>query len=257
VLGFAAALFFTLVIEIGGAAGGSSVAHPSPAVNLAASYVFDLSFVGVALYLTVLQGRMGRREFGYRRIRWRLAAAGFVLAGIVYYAVSWAYTNLLSLHGSDKLPSDLGVHKSTAALVAAAVFVCVVAPICEEFFFRGFLFGVLRRMPIRVAGRQLGPWIAALIVAILFGAAHYGSAPAEYLIPLGFLGFLLCLVRWRTGSLYPCMALHSFNNALALGVSELGWNAGEIVALMAGSLAIVAALTLPLSGRMLPGRPAA
>ena len=60
---------------------------------------------------------------------------------------------------------------------------------------------------------------------------------------------MLCLVRWKTGSLYPCMALHSVNNSLALGVNQLHWNGGEIVALIAGGLAVVGAITLPLAGR--------
>ena len=67
--------------------------------------------------------------------------------------------------------------------------------------------------------------MAAVITGILFGLAHTGSASSQYLVPLGFLGFVLCIVRWRTGSLYPCMALHSANNALALGVNQLSWNA--------------------------------
>jgi len=125
-----------------------------------------------------------------------------------------------------------------------------VAPIAEEFFFRGFLFGVLRRWPVRLAGRDLGPWLAAIVVGILFGLAHSGSAAAQYLVPLGFLGFVLCLVRWRTGSLYPCMALHSLNNSLALGVNQLNWTAGEILGLMAGGVLVIAALTVPLSGRV-------
>ena len=54
-------------------------------------------------------------------------------------------------------------------------------------------------------------------VGLLFGLAHFDSAQPEYLVPLGFLGFVLCIVRWRTGSLYPCMALHSINNCIALG----------------------------------------
>jgi membrane protease YdiL (CAAX protease family) len=133
----------------------------------------------------------------------------------------------------------LGADKSTVALVAAAVFVCVIAPIAEEFFFRGFLFEVLRRWR--------GPWIAAVIVGLLFGLAHTGSASSQYLIPLGLLGFVLCLVRWRTGSLYPCIALHSLNNSLALGVNQLHWNVLEILGLMAASFAVVGALTVPLA----------
>jgi len=246
-LGLAAGIFITLLIEILGSAFGSSLSHPTPAVSLTADFCFDLAFVGAALYFSFLQGRMGLADFGYRRIPWRRGAIAFVVGGGGYYVVTSVYSSLLSLHGSDKLPSELGVTHSTAALVAAAVFVCVFAPMAEEFFFRGFLFGVLRRMRISVAGRQLGPWIAAVIVGLLFGLAHTGSASSQYLIPLGFLGFVLCLVRWRTGSLYPCMALHSFNNCLALGVNQLGWSAWQIALLTLGSLLAIAALTGPLS----------
>jgi len=246
-LGLVGGVFSTLFIQIVGSAFGSTLAHPTPAVSLTADYFFDFSFVAAALWFAVLQARMRAPDFGYRRIRWRTGVTAFVVAAIVYYVVTLTYSALLSLHGNDKLPSELGVSHSTAAAAAAAVFVCVVAPICEEFFFRGFLFGVLARMRIEVAGRQLGPWLAALIVAFLFGLAHTGSASSQYLVPLGFLGFVLCLVRWRTGSLYPCMALHSVNNCLALGVSQLDWGAGLIAALTVGSLAAIALLTGPLS----------
>ena len=92
-------------------------------------------------------------------------------------------------------------------------------------------------------------WIAALITGLLFGLAHLGSASPKFLVPLGLLGFVLCMIRWRTGSLYPCMALHSLNNCLALGVNQLHWNALEIIGLMLGSLAVIAAVTGPLVKR--------
>ena len=149
----------------------------------------------------------------------------------------------------DKLPSELGATHSTAALVAASLFVCAVAPICEEFFFRGFVFGALRNIPLRVGRVELGPWIAAVLTGILFGLAHTGSASSQYLVPLGFLGFVLCLVRWRTRSLYPCMALHSANNALALGVNQLSWSALAIVGLVIASWLVIAAVTGPLAPR--------
>jgi hypothetical protein len=41
--------------------------------------------------------------------------------------------------------------------------------------------------------------------------------------------------------------LHSVNNSLALGINELHWEAGEIFALIAGSLLVIAAVTGPLS----------
>lgn len=254
-LGLLFGIFSTLFVDIVGTAFGSPASHPTPAVNLTADYAFDLSFVGAALYFTVLHGRMRASDFGYRRVSWRLALGVVVGAAVGYYLLTDVYASLFAIHGKDKLPSELGATSSTGALVASAVFVCVVAPMAEEFFFRGFLFTVLRRLPVRVGRADLGPWVAAVIVAILFGLAHTGSASSQYLIPLGLLGFILCLVRWYTGSLYPCMALHSLNNCLALGVNQLGWGTGSIILLMAGSLTAIAFVTGPLSRS--PREPAA
>jgi membrane protease YdiL (CAAX protease family) len=235
-----------LVAGIGRAAGSS---HNTPAVNIVGDIVFDLSFVAVAIWLTGLNRRARLSDFGYRKVAPGLAIGVFLAAGISYYVLTALYQVIVGLHGTDKLPKGLGVGQSTAALVGAAAFVCVVAPVAEEFFFRGFIFGALRRWHLMIGRHDLGTWAAAVVTGILFGLVHAGSASAQYLIPLGFFGFMLCLVRWRTGSLYPCMALHSVNNSLALGIAQLHWNAGAVVALAAGSVTLIGALTLPLAGR--------
>jgi uncharacterized protein len=253
VLGLGLGQIAVIVVSIvGQAAGGSSFSHPSPAVSIVSDVVADLAFVLAAIYFTSLGGRSRPSDFGFRRTPIRRAVGLVMLAGASYYLLTWAYALVLNLHGKDRLPSELGVAHSTAALVGAAVFVCVVAPMAEEFFFRGFLFGVLAGWRIVVFGRQAGVWLAALVVGVLFGLAHTGSASPQYLVPLGFLGFVLCLLRWRTRSLYPCMALHSLNNSLALGVNELHWGPGAILALIAGALVVIGFLTIPLTSRSNP-----
>jgi membrane protease YdiL (CAAX protease family) len=242
-----------IVVDLVAHAGGSSLGHPGPAAAIVGDVVFDLSFVAVALWLAGWQGRRpAPADFGYRRVRPATAVKAFVLGAVGYYGLTAIYGSLLALHQKDKLPSDLGVTHSTAALIAASVFVCAIAPMAEEFFFRGFIFGTLRNLRVSLRGHDLGPWIAAVLTGILFGFAHLGSAPVEYLVPLGFLGFVLCLIRWRTGSLYPCMALHSANNALALGVQQLDWNALAIVGLIVASWLVIAAVTGPLGFRSPP-----
>lgn len=226
--------------------GGS---NPGPAVTIVDDIVFDLCFVAAAVLVIWQRGRMRASDFGYRRVRRSTAVSTFLIAAVAYYGLTAIYSAVLHLKGSDKLPSDLGVTHSTAALVAASAFVCVIAPVAEEFFFRGFLFGALSGMRVRLGGVELGPWIAAVLTGIVFGLAHTGSASSQYLIPLGFLGFVLCLVRWRTGSLYVCMALHSANNALALGYNQLGWNAAEILGLVLASWLVIGALTGPIGAR--------
>ena len=250
-LGLGLGILGAILVEVLAAVGGGSVSHPTPAASIVGDVVFDLAFVVAALYFAGTHGRVRVADFGFRWPGLRPAVTGVLAAGASYYLVTMVYASLFGLKGKEKLPSELGVNHSAAALVAAAVFVCVAAPIAEEFFFRGFFFGVLRRMRIEVAGRQLGPWLAAVITGILFGLAHTGSASSQYLVPLGFLGFVLCLLRWRTGSLYPCMALHSINNSLALGINQEQWTAPEILALIVGSLIVIGALTGPLAGRSL------
>ena len=248
-MGFGAGVFASAIVGAIASVNGSSLSHPTPAVALISDVLFDLAFVGAAIFFSRVRGRPSLAEFGFRRVGIRLAIVSVIVTAISYYVVTAVYGSVFHLHGSDKLPKELGVSNSTAALVGATVFVCVIAPIVEEFFFRGFIFGALRQMRIVVAGRNLGTWVAAIITGILFGLAHTGSASSEYLVPLGFLGFVLCLLRWRTGSLYPCMALHSINNSLALGIGQLHWNAVEIIGLMIGSLLVIGSLTLPLAGR--------
>jgi membrane protease YdiL (CAAX protease family) len=241
-VGFGFAFTTSLVIDIIALAAGANSRHLPTGVTLLLSLAVDVSFVASAAVVVARAGPLRPRQFGYRRPRVVVAIVSMVIAAIVYYGLSALYANLLGLH-SERLPKELGFGGGTADLIGAGIFVCVIAPVCEEFFFRGFVFGALLRLPL---GR-LTIAAASLITGVLFGAAHIGSAPAQYLVPLGLFGVVLCLVRWRTGSLYPCMALHSINNALALGVNALNWSAGQVVALALASLCVIAGLTVPLA----------
>jgi hypothetical protein len=249
-LGFGLGIIATIVVDVIGHPRAGS--QQTVAEALVANLVFDLGFVAAAIYFVNLRGRPRPPDFGFRRVAPWQAILAVVLAGGGYYLVTLGYASLFSLHGNDRLPAPLGTTQSTIGLTGVAVFVCVFAPVAEEFFFRGFLFGVLRRMQVTVAGRDAGTWLAAIITGILFGLAHAGSALSQDLVPLGFLGFVLCLVRWKTRSVYPCIALHSLNNSVALGATQFHWTGGEVAGLVIGSLAVIGAFTLPLAGPPAP-----
>ena len=189
----------------------------------------------------------GRRPVGGRlrpAPRRRGKALGWLFAAwVAFIAFSGIWAAALGVEENDDLPQELGADESTTALVFVAVLVCVAAPIAEELFFRGFCFTALRRW-IGVAG-------GAIATGVIFGAIHAGSADAVFLVPLGVFGAVLCLLYHRTGSLLPCMVLHAFNNALALGVSQ-SWEAPQVIALMLGAGAAVLAVMLPFSRRPAP-----
>jgi len=69
------------------------------------------------------------------------------------YGLFWAVAIVLSLVFGDpkdqNLVTDLKAEDSTLILVGWAILICVLAPVVEEIFFRGFMFGVfIRRMPL-------------------------------------------------------------------------------------------------------------
>jgi uncharacterized protein len=245
----AAVAFFTalalaivggLVVALVGAAFGASLQHPPPAVNLAATVVQDFSFVGAVLYLAARFGPLVAAQFGLRRTPLWPALRWMGLAAIVYIVLSVVWAALVNLKQRDQLPQDLGAHSGTAGLVAVCVLVTVIAPIAEELFFRGYFFAALRNWR--------GPLPAALVTGVVFGAIHVGSAPVAFLAPLALLGFLLCVLRWQTGSLLPCLAAHAANNALAFGANEAGWTAGQTILLMLAATAVVLLATVPFLG---------
>lgn len=221
-----------VVVDLIAHAGGSSLTTVPPGVTDLETAVQDGGFIVAAIYLAARIGPARPSQFGLVW-RGRLGRALAALAGglVAFYVVSFAWFAVLGTSGSEKtLVKDIGGNSGTLGILAACVVTCVVAPIAEEFLFRGFIFSSLRNWR--------GPWPAAVITGLLFGAVHGLSAPAQDLLPLAFLGFVLCLVYQRTGSLYPCIVLHLLNNSIAFGADE-HWGV-RIVELTAGSLAAVA-----------------
>ena len=194
-----------------GAVVGVDLDDPAPEFTLVSTLFQDAALVAAALLLARTVARPRPWQFGFRRVAWRRALGWTVLAGVTFYVVTALYSVAVSPDGEQTIVEDLGADQSTALLLATTVLVVGLAPFVEEFFFRGFFFGALRT--------RFGLWSAALINGLVFGAIHYsGPDTLSILPPLAFLGLVFCLLYARTGSLYPAIALHAFNNAVALTV---------------------------------------
>jgi membrane protease YdiL (CAAX protease family) len=231
---FAGALMGALVVGVIGAAAGADISDPTPAVNISATIVQDLSFIAAALLFAGLAGRPLPEQFGLRPTRLWPAVGWMAVAFVSFYVVTATWVAILGVDADDsKLPDELGVEDSTFALVAVAFLVAVVAPIAEEFFFRGFFFGALRNWK--------GPWPAAVITGLVFGGIHAGSSDPAYLVPLAGFGFALCALYVKTGSLYPCIGLHCANNSVAFGVTQnWSWQIPVLFGVSIGLLTLLA-----------------
>jgi membrane protease YdiL (CAAX protease family) len=224
----------------------------SPGVTIVGSIFQDMCLIGAAIVFARMADRPTPAQFGLRRTGLKRAIGLMLLTWIAFFVFTGIWVAVWGGISGDQPRNDealdgLGVDRGTAALLGAAFLVAVVAPIGEEFFFRGFFYGSLRNWR--------GPWPAALLTGLVFGIVHFSSSNAAFLVPLAFFGFGLCVLYERTGSLYPCMALHCANNSLAFGTSmHWGW---QIPVMFVCSLAAIALLVLGAQRVWAPRRPAA
>jgi len=146
-------------------------------------------------------------ELGFRHFQWLPTLGMIVLLFLAFYLVNGFYQYIitvfhLNLQTNDQviLQQSKDAPFTTYATLIASV---LVAPICEETFFRGFVFaGFLNRMPVA---------IAIVLSSFLFAIAH---ADLGSFAVLFFIGLALAFVRWRTRSLWPGILLHLLNNGV-------------------------------------------
>jgi membrane protease YdiL (CAAX protease family) len=92
-------------------------------------------------------------------------------------------------------------------LVILGISACVLAPLAEEWMFRGLLF---RRL-LEVSGRPE----AYVLSSVAFAAIH--TNPAGFVI-YTWLGVCFAVTLSKTGRLWTAMAVHAGNNAFAYGL---------------------------------------
>jgi membrane protease YdiL (CAAX protease family) len=216
------------------AATGHDFPTSGPGIELGGTLVQDALLVLAAVYFASRVAKPELWQFGLRPTPLRRAIKGILYAYAAFWLFSVFYQVLFHPHGKQTVAKDLGADNGGVLLVLAAILVIVVAPVCEEFFFRGFFYRALRS--------RFTPLIAAGIDGLVFGAIHYtGAQTLAVLPPLAVLGFVFCLLYQYTGSLFPTIALHAVNNSLSYAVTVKA-SSGVAVALgvaMLGACAVV------------------
>jgi uncharacterized protein len=153
--------------------------------------------------------RRSLRDLGLRRFA-RSALGITALTYVGYIAFAAIYSVIVQPEQED-ITRDLGFDEGGFGAVAAGVLIVAVAPLSEEIFFRGFMFGGLRR--------RFPLWAAAAIAGLVFGLLHYTGPDSIGVVPqLAVLGILLAWLYEATGSLWPPIILHVVNNAIALAI---------------------------------------
>jgi len=192
---------------------GASVSQPSIQFiprNLLANFL--LTGCVVLVIVTFLQfrgfdvGSLG----GFFRLNFiRTLSTGVILLFFAYPLIlmSDAITQQLFGGGSSKqnIVEFFSGSRTIQQRMMIIVFAIAIAPIVEEFLFRFFIYGVLKRY----FGRLLGVTFSAL----LFAAAH---AHLPSFAPLFVLGSCFAIAYEWSGSILVAMTMHSLFNSLTL-----------------------------------------
>jgi hypothetical protein len=210
-----------------------------PTGLLVATVLQGIAFMGAALLFAARTERPRAAHFGLRRARFWPTLGWAALGYLAYWIAAAVYSLFVGGEADQQVLDELHVDDSTLRLVAASALVIVVAPIAEEFFFRGFFYRALRT--------RLTVWVAALLDGVLFGLIHAGGTDLKALPVLAVLGFIFCLVYERTGTLFAPIGLHALNNTLVMGVVTEEWGVTWAV----GGTMLAACMVVP---RMLDQR---
>ncbi len=236
-IGFLVALISTLVVVgIVAAATGASTDDQNATFTVVATFLQGVIFIGTAVLFASFAGKPRAEQFGLRRARFWPTVGWAALGLISFYAVAAIYTAIVQPDTEQTVAQDLGADQGTIGMIAAGFMVICVAPVAEEFFFRGFFYRALRS--------RYTVLVAALIDGLVFGIIHWDLSTLDGLLivpPLSALGFTFCLIYERTGSLYPVIALHALNNAIAFGVTV----EDASVSLVLGPLMLLACAAVP------------
>jgi membrane protease YdiL (CAAX protease family) len=144
----------------------------------------------------------------------RHTAIGIVF-GLVFFAIAVAIELGQNAVGFAPPEDAIVVGPEVGNLVGYLTWLvsaCLIAPVSEEFFFRGYAFYAFNK--------KYGLWVALFVSAIGFSAIH-GSIYS--LLPIFSAGIGLALAYHWTGSLVPPMVAHAVNNFIAVTLMYLGY----------------------------------
>jgi len=164
--------------------------------------------VALAIVLILVIGRRHARtaDLGWRlpRLIWLpLAAVSAGVALVLLTGILEVIHLVLPSATNGQIPEVQSEYGNNLALAIPAV--SVVAPIVEETFFRGFVYGWMRR--------RLNVPAAAVLSGCFFALVHF--QPVIF-VPLAVLGAGLALLYEYSGSLLPGMIVHGLFNLVEI-----------------------------------------
>ncbi|MCL4377208.1 MAG: CPBP family intramembrane metalloprotease [Actinobacteria bacterium] len=167
-----------------------------------------LLMVGVVWFFAIYWRRASFKDLGLKyysiiKTIWYSFLA-LLLIILINFAYVFIMTRVFNIAPSASKIEELAKNKNVSSTMLMIV-VSVVAPVCEEIFFRGFLFQGFRK--------KWGTFAGILISSFLFAAAHLDL---YNFLPLMAIGWILAYIFFKTKSLFPVIFLHATYNLLMI-----------------------------------------
>jgi membrane protease YdiL (CAAX protease family) len=173
---------------------------------------FWLFVIGTILVSLLLRRMRPAELFGFDRLGFAkvfLWGAGLLLSALpLIFASSAVVSSLMHVNSQKDSQPIMQLFERAgepAKRIPIIILAIVIAPLAEEFFFRGFLYGVLKR--------YAGALPALVFTGVAFALIHL-HVPS--LLPLFLLACVLTLAYELSGSLLVPMAMHALFNAITL-----------------------------------------
>ncbi len=214
------ALISILVGAVIGIAGGDvNNLEDNQPLTIGLTVALDAVLVAapVVIVTWITNARPALEAFGIREpASWKSALITLMVVYVGFWALTLIVALILGNAKDQDIVTELKSQDSIPILGGFIVMTCIVAPLAEEFFFRGFLFKVL--------WERTNVSVATIATAAAFGLVHKPGGDWIGVAVLALFGAALCLLFWRTASLLPCIMLHSFHNSISFGFTkELPW----------------------------------
>jgi len=185
-------------------------------LTLLTSLVLGLAILGTVALIGLRRYRVALPALGITPPGMPSVKVVLLTVGVLFLSVGATalYSALIQVSGIEFLaPPEIPPGIVLPGTGAVLTFIALVlwTPFTEEVFFRGFVFaGLLPRF---------GATGAMIVSGLIFSAFHL--APGV-LMPIFITGILLAWLYRRTGSLWPCIAAHAGQNAIALAITLRG-----------------------------------
>ena len=167
-----------------------------------------LPMIIIIWILALKKYKVGFKFLGIKQFSLKMIVLGILLLLLSKIIIILYYRILRVINFQIDIIDYTKIFKSDTIPLSLFINLVVIAPLIEELYYRGFLFGGFVK--------HFGWNKSAIICSIIFALAHGAIYNPENLFIYFTIGYLFSFLYYKSKSLFPGIIMHSLNNFIAL-----------------------------------------